>query len=144
MKETRTGRMDTMKKLAASLLIAAVLGSAAPALATDDLGEGACRQTDGAIGLWNLTTADDAGCITADEYSFMFSAQNLKDAGVIVDYVVNDDGTTDLIYEGVGPNVTVPSDPLDSKVEATPGTEPNAPTVRDIFAEAEARGVPIS
>ena len=100
--------------------------------AATDLGSGVCQQTDGQLGMWNGTTADDDGCVTDAEYEQLYSAANLVDAGVIDSYTDNGDGTTTLDFGG-DVRSTVETNPLDRTIAVGPEPEPDAPTVRDIF-----------
>lgn len=121
-----------MKRLIASLAVLAVLLVAGTAQAATDLGNGACEQTDGQIGVWDGTEAADEGCVTAEEYAARFSVDNLIEEGVLVDPVDNGDGTvTGTAWSGVP--VTVKDDALDRPVAATPRLEPDAPTVREVL-----------
>lgn len=45
---------------------------------TWDYGNGHCLQTDGQVGVWNGTTADDEGCITESEYVEMYGTEALE------------------------------------------------------------------
>jgi len=56
-----------------------VLWAVFPVQAADDLGNGACQQTTGEVGLWNGTTADDEGCITPTEYAVMYQSDDGED-----------------------------------------------------------------
>ena len=54
-------------------------------LAATDLGNGACFDEGAqAEGLWNGTTADDAGCVTEAEYQLMYGTPEIGDALMIV------------------------------------------------------------
>ena len=115
-----------------AVAVITILLLALPAHATEDLGDGRCRQDDGQVGVWNGTTADDDGCVTPAEYEQMFSAENLLAVGVIESYQVNEDGTTTIRYPS-GITVDIVSNPLDRPVAATPALEPDAPTVRQVL-----------
>lgn len=117
------------------LLVTLILfGMTTTAYATEDLGNGGCRQEDGQLGVWNGTTADDDGCVTPAEYEIIFSAESLMEAGVIEGYTTHEDGTTTLHFsEGV--SNTVATNPLDRLVAVNPELEPDAPTVGEWFLQ---------
>lgn len=75
--------------------------------------------------------------ITADEYTEIFSVDNLVAEGVLSNVVDNGDGTvTGLMADplwGTLVSVTLQANPLDRPVAATPSQEPNAPTVREVL-----------
>lgn len=54
-----------------------MFGPALGAGAAADIGEGVCVQDDGAVGVWNGSTADDEGCITVAEYQVRFGEKAL-------------------------------------------------------------------
>jgi hypothetical protein len=90
-----------------------------------------CTQTDGQVGFYNGTTADDAGCITEAEYAETFSVPGLIDSGVLTDVIDNGDGTVTGII--LGAPVTLIGNPLERPLAATPRLEPDAPTVGDYW-----------
>ena len=101
-----------------------VVAFAAPALAE------ACTQSDGQPGVFiNGQGSDDDRCLTADEYSVMFSVDSLIEAGVADRVVDNGDGTSVI----VNPSADLEADPLDRVVSANPSLEPDAPTVRRVL-----------
>lgn len=63
------------------LLVAAWLlfGSIDTAEAAVDVGGGVCQEDDGDLGLWNGSSADDAGCVTLEEYTVMFGVEVLDE-----------------------------------------------------------------
>jgi len=119
------------RTLALSLLVTLAFFLTTPAFATDDLGNGNCRQADGQLGVWNGTSGDDAGCITPEEYAFLYSPQNLVDVGVANSFVDNGDGTATLDIDGIA--VVVEMDPLHRPVAANPTEFATAPTVREVL-----------
>lgn len=129
---TLEGWRTILKILAYVAILTLIAWVSLPAQGATDLGNGVCEQTDGQQGLWNGTTADDDGCVTPAEYEQMYSAENLKDVGVIEDYTVNDDGTT-LLEFGEGISNIVPTNPFDRVIAVNPELEPDAPTVREVL-----------
>lgn len=87
-----------------------------------DLGAGVCQQSDGQQGMWNGTTADDAGCVTPTEYQTMFSPPGLLEAGVITSWSTAGDGEAVIVLVS-GVSVTVAYDPMDRPLAATPGLD---------------------
>jgi len=65
------------------IVILVILVVPVPAGATVDAGGGVCVQTDGQVGLWNGSTADDAGCVTLAEYTATFGVEVLDDQLVV-------------------------------------------------------------
>jgi len=122
----------TNRTILLTLSIVVSLAMSTVAQAAEDNGDGTCVQSDGQVGVWNGTTADDDGCVTPAEYEAMFSAANLLVVGVIEGYTVHEDGTTTLYYS-YGGNTTVATNPLDRIVAVNPALEPDAPTVREWF-----------
>jgi hypothetical protein len=89
-----------------------------------------CVQSDGQSGVFiNGQGSDDDRCLTADEYSVMFSIDSLVEAGVADRVVDNGDGTSVI----VSPSADLEADPLDRLVSANPSLEPDAPTVRRVL-----------
>ena len=95
-------------------MLVLVLAFAAPALA-EDLDDGHCVQSDGQVGVSNGSTADNEGCITAEEYQDIYSVANLLEDGVIA-----------------SPDEVI-TEPLDRIVSSNPDWEPDAPTVRHVL-----------
>lgn len=107
---------------------AVLVGS--PAFAAVDYGDGTCLdETSNTVGVWNGTTGDDAGCVTAAEYEASFSPPGLLAAGVISDYRMISDSEAIIRYAATGVEVVVAYSPMDRPLAATPTAEPNAPTV---------------
>jgi hypothetical protein len=124
-----------VRKTLATMAALVIVALALPAAATN------CTQSDGQAGWLDGTTADDAGCITADEYDQLYSIDNLVDAGVLTDVVDNGDGTATVSYALGGTGILI-ADPFDRPVAATPELEPDAPTVRQVlFPEYPATSV---
>lgn len=130
----------TIRLLTATAILMAI---AVPAFADDEVAPprtspveaqpADCVQSDGQPGVFiNGQGTDDDRCLTADEYSALFSADGLLNAGVIVGSADNGDGTTTLDF-GNGVVNTIPSDPLDQIVSANSELEPDAPTVREVL-----------
>lgn len=108
------------------LIAVAVLVGAFPLTA---LAEG-CIQSDGQTGVFiNGQGSDDDRCLTAAEYSEMFSVDALVAAGVADRIIDNGDGTSAV----VNPSTGLIEDPLDRIVSANPTLEPDAPTVREVL-----------
>jgi hypothetical protein len=117
----------------AILTVAFVATLTLGARAATDLGGGGCvDEGAGIAGMWNGTTADDAGCITPAEYSERFAPSALVAAGVIDSYADNGDGTSTLHF-GDGIATSVRTEPLERKVSANEALEPEAPTVSEWF-----------
>ena len=110
-----------MRKVIATIML---MGLALPAAAIEDP---QC-QDDGVVGV--LDAAGD--CITPQEYAEMFSADALFEAGVIVAYIDNGDGTVTVEY-AVGGTGVIAADPLDRVVSANPELELDAPTVGEVL-----------
>ena len=131
--------MNDFKFVASLIALCAILFAfavfAAGAEAAEDLGQGACVQTDGQTGLWDGTTADDAGCITPDEYQELFSLPNLVAAGWLSDFEELEDGIAVVTFAYNGDQTVVETDPLDRIVAANPELEPDAPSVRKVFTD---------
>ena len=108
------------------LIAVAILVGAFPLTAAAE----PCTQSDGQPGVFiNGQGTDDDRCLTADEYSEVFSVDNLIEAGVADRVVDNGDGTSVI----VNPSAGLEADPLDRLVSANPSLEPDAPTVRRVL-----------
>lgn len=154
-KERQMRRLEDTLPVWAQYLLGAILGfiligflvamfaQIANAQEFQDNGDGTCVQSDGQAGMMNGTTADDAGCITPDEYEALHSPEGLEDAGVISDVVDNGDGTvsgTSDSWTG-SVRITILSDSWARPVAAntnpeSPAFETNAPTVREVWQRA--------
>ncbi len=105
------------KLIMAVLVIALVIGFGAPAAADECIGV--------------LDAAGD--CITAEGYAEMFSVEALLEAGVIVAYIDNGDGTVTVEY-AVGGTGTIAADPLE-RVVSSSGVD--GPTVEEVLFPVE-------
>lgn len=115
-----------MRKLIATIML---VGLALPASAIEDQ---QCRDDDGALGVFGAA----GDCITPDEYAAMFSADALFEAGVIVAYIDNGDGTVTVEY-AIGGTGVIAANPLDRVVSSDPALEPDAPTVGEVLYPIE-------
>lgn len=120
------------------LLLVSVVEASRASAQTIDNGDGTCVQTDGQAGLFDGTSADDAGCITPAEYEAFTSVEGLADAGVLADVTDNGDGTVSALVVSTGVVIDLIADPWARPLAATPSLEPDSPTVGDYWA---ARGL---
>ena len=109
-----------MRKVIAAIML---MGLALPAAAIEDP---QC-QDDGVVGV--LDAAGD--CITPQEYTEMFAADALVEAGAIDGYTDNGDGTLTVDFGGYTGQLV--ANPLDRLVSANSELEPDAPTVGEVL-----------
>lgn len=79
----RAGMIVVIVLLAVAAFLLYDMITADQAEAAVDVGDGVCQEDDGEFGLWNGSTADDAGCVTFAEYTVQVGPEVLDDQLVV-------------------------------------------------------------